>query len=217
MIGISVASNKEWRFVLEYYKDKIDKVYKYIFGEYFYLLINDKKVLVYKCGARKSNASASTQYMIDKFNLDKIILIGTTAGVNSNYKLLDILIPNIAIQGDCNFAEKGEPFHEKFITSINLSKYNCNESATICSFDKPLIYKEDCKIMVEHNVDIRDMESGAIANICKLNNVEIVIIKGITDFPGNYEVTDERQYLEYKENVPKVMDKILKEYLQRFI
>lgn len=69
MIGISVASNKEWRFVLEYYKDKIDKVYKYIFGEYFYLLINDKKVLVYKCGARKSNASASTQYMIDKFYL----------------------------------------------------------------------------------------------------------------------------------------------------
>lgn len=217
MVGISVASNKEWKFVLEYYKDKIDKVYNYIFGEYFYASINDKKVLIYKCGARKSNASASTQYMIDKFNLGKIILIGTAAGVNKSYKLLDILIPNTAIQGDCNFVEKGELFQDKFITKINLSKYNYKQSATICSLDKPLIYKEDCKIMLDHNVDIRDMESGAIANICKLNDVEIIIIKGITDFPGNYEVTDEKQYLEYKENVPKVMDKILKEYLTIFI
>ena len=71
--------------------------------------------------------------------------------------------------------------------------------------------------MSDHSVDIRDMESGAIANICKLNNVEIIIIKGITDFPGNYEMTDENQYLEYKENVPKVMNKILKEYLKKFI
>ena len=217
MVGISVASNKEWKFVLEYYKDKIEKVYNYIFGEYFYVSTNGKTVLVYKCGARKSNASASTQYMIDKFNLDKIILIGTAAGINENYKLLDILIPNIAIQGDCNFIEKGEQFQEKFITSIKLSKYDNVQPVTICSLDKPLIYKEDCKIMADHNVDIRDMESGAVANICKLNNVEIIIIKGITDFPGNYDVTDEKQYLEYKENVPKVMNKILKEYLQEFI
>jgi hypothetical protein len=28
---------------------------------------------------------------------------------------------------------------------------------------------------------------------------------------------DERQYLEYKENVPRVMEKILKDYLYKFI
>ena len=61
------------------------------------------------------------------------------------------------------------------------------------------------------------MESGAIANICSLNHTELVIIKGITDFPGNYEADDERQYLEYKENVPKVMEKILKDYINCFI
>ena len=71
--------------------------------------------------------------------------------------------------------------------------------------------------MEKYKVDIRDMESGAIANVCKLNNTEIVIIKGITDFPGNYEPDDERQYQEYKENVPKVMERILKEYLYHFI
>lgn len=212
-----MASNKEWDFIKEYYKDSIKDVYNYIYGEYFEIMINNKKVLIYKCGARKSNASASTQYMIDNFNLDKVILIGTTAGVNKKYNLLDVLIPSIAIQGDCNFIENGESFQDKFITNIDLSKYNMSETSIIASFDKPLIYKEDCELMIKNKVDIRDMESGAIANICKLNKIELVIIKGITDFPGDYEVDDERQYLEYKENVPKVMEKILKDYLYKFI
>ncbi len=217
MIGISVASNKEWNFIKEYYKTEIKEISNYIYGEYFETEINNKKVLIYKCGARKSNASASTQYMIDKFNLQKIILIGTTAGINKKYKLLDILIPDVAIQGDCNFVEKGEQFQDKFITNIDLSKYDMIATSTIASFDKPLIYKTDCELMEKNKIDIRDMESGAIANICKLNKIELVIIKGITDFPGDYEVDDERQYLEYKENVPKVMNKILKDYLAKFI
>ena len=61
------------------------------------------------------------------------------------------------------------------------------------------------------------MESGAVANICRLNGTELVIIKGITDFPGNYDPDDERQYLEYQENVPKVMEKILKNDLCDFV
>ena len=217
MIGISVASNKEWNFIKDYFKNEIVELTQYIYGEYFEVTINHKKVLMYKCGVRKSNASASTQYIIDKFHLEKIILIGTTAGINKKYKLIDILVPTKVIQGDCDFIEKGDTFQDKFITNIDLSKYRIDEKSTIASFDKPLIYKEDSKLMSKNNIDIRDMESAAIANICKFNNVEIIIIKGITDFPGDYEVTDERQYLEYKENVPKVMDKIMRQYLENFL
>ena len=217
MIGISVAANKEWNCVREYFRDSIKEVSGYIYGEYFETHINDKAVLIYKCGARKSNASASTQYIIDRFSPEKIILIGTAAGISKNYSLLDILVPDTAIQGDCNFIEKGQPFEDRFITHIDLSKYDVPSASTIASFDKPLIFKADCELMEKYKVDIRDMESGAIANICKLNSTEIVIIKGITDFPGNYEQDDERQYLDYKENVPKVMENILKKYLCCFI
>ena len=167
--------------------------------------------------ARKSNASASTQYIIDRFNPGKTVLFGTAAGINRKYRLLDILIPDTAIQGDCHFVEKGESFQERFITHIDLSGYNVPAASTIASFDQPLIYKPDCELMEEYHVDVRDMESGAIANICRLNNKDLVIIKGITDFPGNYEAEDERQYLEYKENVPKVMEKNIKDYLYDFV
>ena len=48
----------------------------------------------------------------------------------------------------------------------------------IASFDKPLIFRADRELMEKYKLDIRDMESGAVANICGLNNAGIVIIKG---------------------------------------
>ena len=128
MIGISVAANKEWNYVKECYKDSIKELSEYIYGEYFETTFNGKPVLVYKCGARKSNASASTQYIIDQFSPEKIILIGTAAGINKQYSLLDILVPDTAIQGDCSFIEKGEPFEDRFITRIDLSEYDVTAS-----------------------------------------------------------------------------------------
>lgn len=217
MIGISVAANREWSVVKESFKDTMTGLSEYVYGEYFETTINGTPVLFYKCGGRKSNASAATQYIIDRFNPGKIILIGTAAGVNERFGLLDILIPDTAIQGDCGFVERGEPFQERFITHLDLTKYPVSASGTIASFDKPLIFKTDCELMKEHNVDIRDMESGAVANICRMNGTELVIIKGITDFPGRYDADDERQVTVYRENVPKVMEKILKEYLCLFI
>lgn len=217
MIGILVAANKEWAFIKEYYKDDIKELKTYIFGEYFETVINGKAVLIFKCGARKSNASASTQYIIDHFNPEKLILIGTAAGVNNRYSLTDILIPNTAIQSDGDFIEKGQPFRDRNITRIDLSKYSVEGNYTIASRDKPLIYKEDCELLGKYSVDICDMEAAAVANICHLNNKELIILKGISDFPGNYDSTDERQYQEFVENVPRVMARILNDYVSEFI
>ena len=217
MIGIFVAANKEWAFVKEYFKDEIKELNTYIFGEYFETAINGKAVLIFKCGARKSNSSASTQYIIDRFSPEKIILIGTAAGVNNQYSLTDILIPSTAIQSDGDFIEKGQDFRDRNITHIDLSKYAVVGNQTIASRDKPLIFKEDCELLRKFNVDICDMEAAPIANICQLNNTEIVIIKGISDFPGNYDPADKRQYQEFVENVPKVMEKILNNDICKFI
>lgn len=56
--------------------------------------IDNKEVIFYLGGVRKMNASASTQYMIYHFNLTKIIVAGTCAGINDSYSQLDIFIPN---------------------------------------------------------------------------------------------------------------------------
>ena len=76
--------------------------------------------------------------------------------------------------------------------------------------------------LMEHNITIADTEAGAIAYICKNNQVECISIKGISDFAmkesneDTFESNSE-QMTTYIENTPKVMEKIFKEYLMRFI
>jgi adenosylhomocysteine nucleosidase/adenosylhomocysteine/aminodeoxyfutalosine nucleosidase len=71
--------------------------------------------------------------------------------------------------------------------------------------------------MYSKGLTLIDMESAPIAYICKVNNVECIIIKGISDFPSNYAFNDSEQFQEYVRNVPVVLEKICSEYLEKFI
>lgn len=68
---------------------------------FFKTEINNKELLFYRSNVRKVCASASAQYMIDKFDITKIIVIGTCAGIDDTFKQYDILLPNKPIQYDC--------------------------------------------------------------------------------------------------------------------
>ena len=76
--------------------------------------------------------------------------------------------------------------------------------------------------LIENEITIADTEAGAIAYICKKNDVECIVIKGISDFPTDERNSDKfesniEQISVYLENTPKVMNKIFGEYLKRFI
>ena len=69
-----------------------------------------------------------------------------------------------------------------------------------------------------NNITIADTESAAIAYICKANNVECLIIKGISDFSINEnesskEETHEIQLNTFIKNIPIIMNKIIDDYL----
>ena len=61
-----------------------------------------------------------------------------------------------------------------------------------------------------------DTEAAAIARVCKLNKIDIVIIKGISD-----RISDEGNYDEqtevYEENAPIIIDNITRNYLNEVI
>ena len=78
MIGISVAVKKEWETTLNYFGMSHEECEKYPFGEYFRMMIDNQEVILYLGGVRKMNASASTQYMIDHFKFNKIIVVVTS-------------------------------------------------------------------------------------------------------------------------------------------
>ena len=214
MIGISIAAKREWKAVLDKFQIDLDSCTEYPFGEYFIAEINNKDVLFYRCGVRKVNSSAATQYMIDHFDLQKIIVVGTCAGIDDRFKNLDIFIPNKAVQYDCTIKEQEPLIKDSFTVYFDLGLTGFDVlTGTIGTADKAVVMWKDYLELKENCITIADTESAAIAYICKANNVDCVIIKGISDFPTNEKEKQDEQINTFSTNVPIIMNKIIDEYL----
>lgn len=219
MIGISVAAKKEWEAVLEKYNIDIESCNKFPFGEYFKINLFGNDVIFYRCGVRKMNCSASTQYMIDHFNLSKVIVAGTCAGIDDNYKTLDIFIPDKLVQYDCTVKETEPLIKDSFTVEFDLSDLNGLNTGTLGTADKPVVMWKDYIELENNGITIADTESAAIAYICKANDVECIVIKGISDFPTNENETSKEESHEgqlnvFLTNTPIIMNNILDNYLE---
>ncbi|WEG11703.1 permease [Pullulanibacillus sp. KACC 23026] len=223
MIGISLATKWEYEATLEYFNIKEIERFGYPYGEYFIRTIKDTELVFYSTGVRKVNGVGGNQYMISKFSLTKVIVAGTCAGIDDKFSHLDILVPDKAVQYDCTVKEVEPLIKQSFIVDIDLSKYGNNfYTGTIGTADKAVVMWKDYLELKENELTIADTEAGAIAYICKKNNVECIIIKGISDFPTDERNSDKfesnmEQFNVYIENTPKVMNKIFGDYLNRFI
>lgn len=214
MIGISIAAKREWKAVLDRFQINLDSCTEYPFGEYFITEMNNENVLFYRCGVRKVNSSAATQYMIDHFDLKKIIVVGTCAGIDDRFKNLDIFIPNKAVQYDCTIKEQEPLIKDSFTVYFDLALFGFEVlTGTIGTADKAVVLWKDYLELKENCITIADTESAAIAYICKANNVECIIIKGISDFPTNEKEKQDEQLNTFSTNVPIIMNKIIDEYL----
>ena len=223
MIGISIATKWEYEATLEFYGIKESERFGYPYGEYFIRTIHDTELVFYSTGVRKVNGVGGNQYMISTFHLTKVIVAGTCAGIDDQFSNLDIFVPDKAVQYDCTVKEVEPLIKQSFIVDIDLSKYgNDFHAGTIGTADKAVVMWKDYLELKENDITIADTEAGAIAYICRKNDVECIIIKGISDFPTDEGTSDKfesnnQQINVYLENTPKVMNKIFGEYLKRFI
>lgn len=214
MIGISIAAKREWKAVLDRFQIDLDSCTEYPFGEYFITEMNNENVLFYRCGVRKVNSSAATQYMIDHFDLKKIIVAGTCAGIDDRFENLDIFIPNKVVQYDCTIKEQEPLIKDTFTVCFDLGLLEYDVlTGTIGTADKAVVMWKDYLELKENSITIADTESAAIAYICKVNNVECIIIKGISDFPVNEKENQEEQLNTFLTNVPIIINRIIDEYL----
>lgn len=217
MIGISIPAKKEWEVVLNKFNKDISECEKYPIGEYFKTNLYGEDVIFYRCGVRKMNCSAATQYMIDHFNLKKIVLIGTCAGVDDKYKNLDIFFPNKFVQYDCTVKEMEPLIKESFTVNIDMSNHKELNTGIVGTADKPVVTWKDYIELKENDITIADTESAAVAYLCRANNVECVVIRGISDFPIN-EATPKESYDNqldlFLTNIPIVINNIIDNYLE---
>ena len=80
--------------------------------------IGNQKIILVKSGVGKVNAARTTQIMIDKFDIDYIINIGSAGSINDEIKYGDIVIGKFVLQHDFDITAFG---HEKgYISNIGV-------------------------------------------------------------------------------------------------
>lgn len=177
--------------------------------------IRGKECVLTKCGVGKVNAARTTQILIDRYDFEYIINVGSAGAANDNLKVGDIIIGKSLVQHDFDITAFGHP--KGHISNIgtyiesdalliekieNIQKNQINDDYTIkigtiasgdifCTEPK---MKE--KIRTKFNADAIEMEGAAIAQVCKLNEIPFIVIRSISDNPnGKNEITFD-QFLE---------------------
>lgn len=213
LIGVLISSKKEFNELLKIYNIGEDYLEKYPFGEYYRTEFRDKDIVFFRSGIRKINASAAAQYMIDKFNLEKLIVIGTCTSSNEGLNYGDIIIPSKVIDYDYIIRELEEEIDEElYLVPNQVSMPNEYYDGVLGTSDKALVLWSDYTFLASNSIDASDLESYAVLKICKTNNVKCIIIKGVTDKPMRSMDGYNEQLDVYEENLPIVMKKIIEEY-----
>lgn len=186
-------------------------------GEY-----DNKKLIVCNSGIGKVNAAATTQYIIDKYNPKYIINSGCCGSLDEKYKILDIILSlyvtyhdflptrimmeQVPDNGCVKASEKLLAITEEILNETKISNYYIEPIATGDCFVTDEETRD--KIKNETGCAAVDMESACIGHVSKINNVEFISIKTISDFSDGVENFEVEAAYKSSLLVKKIIEKL---------
>lgn len=208
MIGIIVAEIEEMEAVKEI-MENVNSMDIYNL-KVFTGNINGKDFLLVRCGVGKVNSARVAQIIIDKFDLDFVINVGSAGGLNENLNIGDIVLGETLVQHDFDVTAFGRdkgfiPDTGKFFESDKNLLDRCkhfkidNQKIVIGTIASGDIFLTDVslkeKIKKDFNADCVEMEGAAIAQVCTLSKVPFIVIRSISDIPNGNNKIDFDEYL----------------------
>ena len=157
-----------------------------------------QKVGIVVCGVGKVNAACGTQIAVDELGAEEIINVGVAGGLNSTLKVGEIYEISHAVQYDFDLTQLNgtavgtlDECKDNYLPLYTPPVYPLKKIGTGDRFnDSPDDFKLLTKVV---NADIRDMECGAIAQVCMHAKVKCLAYKIISDLAGSGSTTE--QYL----------------------
>ncbi len=171
--------------------------------------LSGKDVIVVKCDMGKVNAGICASILINNFGAKYIINTGVAGSLDNRLNIGDIVISTDAVQHDFDVSpigyEKGE------IPYTGLVSFEADETlrgyavkavkecvpevnvleGRVCSGDQFIASDEQKdRIVSEFGGLCCEMEGGAIAQVCHLNDIPYVIIRAISDKADGSDTID---------------------------
>ena len=162
--------------------------------------IGDNKVTIAQCGMGKVNAGICAQTLINSFGAARVINTGVAGSLTSELTINDFVVSVDAVQHDYDVSpigfKKGEipytglvafPADEELRSKAVAAVQEAAPSSKVlegrvCSGDQFISTPEQIEaITSEFGGLCAEMEGGAIAQVCHLNETPYVIIRAISD------------------------------------
>lgn len=221
MVGFVVAMEVEARPLLE--KMEIRESFKLtsrhclagkLYGKEAALIISD---------IGKVNAASATQALLSKFpQIDKIVNYGVAGAVNPALKICDICAVEKVLQYDFDLSAIDD-VPVGYIQNLKRQYIHSDAAlfekvfavlgkrAVVATADRFSAKDEEARFVRSLGADMREMELGAIAHVCCLNNVPFVGIKAVSDTAEGDASADFKENLtrscrSIEEYLPKIME-----------
>lgn len=190
--------------------------------------LNNKDVVVAKCGIGKVFAAICAQTMILEYKPSVIINSGVAGSLSTDLKILDVAIAKKVVQHDMDTSAIGDP--KGLISGINVIyidtdeeivntlKNACNSVkcgtmlGTIASGDKFIAEKSDKEfIKNEFGAIACEMEGASIGQVCYVNGIPFGIIRAISDGEGA-----QMDYASFAKLAAKQSIEIVKKFIELY-
>lgn len=147
-------------------------------------------------GVCKVNAAIATQILIDKFDVNKVILTGVAGALNDKLHIGDIVIGNeVAYHDvareilteyhpwmeDIYFIADSKMIQDSMEISKALKLKNRCYLGRIITGEAFITENERYKLIEGYEPLCVDMESASVAHVCHVNDVPFLVIRAISD------------------------------------
>ncbi len=230
-IGIIGAMEVE----VEILKTKIEnlKIETFAKIDFYTGKIDSKNVVLARSGIGKVNAAICTQILIDKFNVDCVINTGVAGAIGDVVDIYDIVVSTELLQHDfdttaidpsdkigvvCGLGVETFKADEKLINVVVdgvKKQLNNNVYEGIIATGDQFISSKEKKDFIKNNFNAlcAEMEGGAIAHTCYLNDIPFVVIRCISDkADGSAEVDYPTFVKQAASDSSKIVEYLIKKY-----
>lgn len=162
--------------------------------------INEKDIVLVRCGIGKVNAGMCAQILISEFKVDAVINSGVAGTLNDDLDVLDIVVCEDSLYHDFDTTDFG--YELSVIPRMETSIFKSDEDLMSLALESSKEVLSDIKVIKGRvltgdlflaNKELKDklvdlfkgdcveMESAAIMHVCNLNNVKVLVIRAISD------------------------------------
>ena len=207
-LGIIVAEQEEYNAIVKIINEHESKN---VYGlEFIVGYIENVKIVLVRAGVGKVNATRTAQILIDRFDIDYVLNVGSAGSVNDELNIGDVIVAREVVQHDFDVTafgrDKGfipdvgkyfESDEKLFYNLINLNISNINFKSGVIASGDQFITNIDLKnsIASEFNADCVEMEGGAVAQVCHMAGKAFCIIRAISDKPNGNNNIDFNEFL----------------------